>query len=63
MYKVTYEFKCMICGATCPVSYETEETQIPIPKIPVGWGKLSDGYVCDQHVIIISDVEFTPDEV
>jgi len=55
MYKVTHTFICKICNAEISQSYQSEKISNPIASLPSGWSQLSDGYVCDNHIITITD--------
>lgn len=56
MYSVTYKFKCSECGFEKAESYESDLIINPMVKLPSGWSQLPQGYICDKHVITITDI-------
>jgi hypothetical protein len=57
MFRETHTFICKVCGIEHNTTYQSEIIQNPIAKIPIGWCEFWDGFVCDNHIITITDKE------
>jgi hypothetical protein len=58
MPKLTYTFTCKLCGKEGYVNLNEDTLKIPVVnKLPDNWCQFFDGYVCDNHMITITDKE------
>ena len=56
MILVIYTFKCDLCGKEKSEQYANNIlAQNPILKLPSGWHQSSEGHICDNHIITITD--------
>jgi len=61
MYKVTHTFTCKVCNKEFQQTYQSATIQNPVATIPAGWSQLPDGYICNDHIITITDKQGTID--
>jgi hypothetical protein len=59
MFSITYRYKCDICDKTTLMTFEYQNDRItlPIPKIPSGWYESPNGYICEEHNVVIDPEE------
>mgnify|MGYP000883414872 CR=1 FL=1 len=54
--EVTYTHKCDKCGKTHSKTYPVYQgSDIPKPHKPDGWHRYDNGYICDDHIITVSE--------
>ena len=57
MYTVKYIFECDYCDNIFEHPFSSDNRQNPIANLPSGWSEIPQGYVCDKHIITITDKE------
>ena len=63
MCQVIHRFECKECGAVNDVIRQSNTIFDPLMTLPYGWSWLQDGYVCDNHIITITDKEENIEEI
>jgi hypothetical protein len=51
-----------MCGkvSQCPYGFQNDRIDLPKPKIPFGWYESPNGYICDEHNVVVDPTEEEP---